>query len=291
MKQLLVLSGKGGTCKTTVASAFIELSRAPAFADCDVDAPNLHFVTRVDGPIQVTPSLGMPRAIIDQDLCIDCDLCLQSCRFDAITSEDGYRIDRFACEGCALCTVLCPVEAITMVPYVAGQLKLQQDAYQTLSTATLTMGNSNSGKVVTEVKQQLTATTRADFAVIDGSPGIGCPVLASMSGVDLVLVVTEPSLSGLSDLERLLQTAGVFDVLAVVCLNKADTNPDKAELIVHRCRELGAAFIGSIPFDPAVVEVTNRGQTLATADSPAGRAIREVFRTTFNLLTGTSRPA
>lgn len=290
MRQLLILSGKGGTGKTTVASAFIELSAVAAFADCDVDAPNLHLVMRFDDEPRVTDSPGLPKASINQDLCIDCDRCLQECRYGAITFNEGHSVDPYACEGCALCEALCPVEAITLVPHVAGHLALYQDSYRTFSTATLTMGSGNSGKIVTEVKRQLKANAVSDLAIIDGSPGIGCPVIASLSGVDLVLIVTEPSVSGLSDLERILQTAALFATPCGVCLNKADTNRNKAALIADLCSERGIPFLGAIPYDPCAVAAVNRGETLAASESPAGRAIREVFAATMRLLARTTQP-
>ena len=196
MKQLLVLSGKGGTGKTTVSSAIIRLSEARAFADCDVDAPNLHLLLAGANEPEREDFWGLPKAVIDPEKCLRCGVCQASCRFDAIKQLDGrYQVEPFACEGCALCSVLCPAEAITMQAVVAGEMMLYSDADHIFSTAQLRMGSGTSGKLVTQVKQRMVAHAPAEttLAVIDGSPGIGCPVIASISGAALVLVVTEPA--------------------------------------------------------------------------------------------------
>lgn len=191
MKQLLILSGKGGTGKTTVASAFIKLANAYAYADCDVDAPNLHLVTKQSDNPSVNDYLGMPKAQINSDLCAECGLCIKHCRFDAI--DEDYKIDIFACEGCGLCKVICPGKAITLKDVKAGQLMLYKNESSVFSTAQLKMGSGTTGMLVTEVKKQMKNEAKeAAFAIIDGSPGIGCPVIASISGVDMVLIVAEP---------------------------------------------------------------------------------------------------
>ncbi len=225
MKQLLILSGKGGTGKTTIASAFIKLADAKAYADCDVDAPNLHLITGWNGEPKKADYYGLPEAKINSDICTRCDLCRQNCRFDAIDAEPHYIVDPFACEGCGICEYVCPVKAITMVPAVAGELMLYADKKKAFSTAQLKMGSGTSGLLVTEVKKQMkSAAVSVEFAIIDGSPGIGCPVIASLSGVDMVLIVAEPSISGISDMERIINTAAKFGTKTVVCINKFDTN-------------------------------------------------------------------
>ncbi|MEL7604369.1 MAG: 4Fe-4S binding protein, partial [Bacillota bacterium] len=213
MKRLLILSGKGGTGKTTVACAFIRLAQAKAYADCDVDAPNLHLVMGRDTAPQRTEYFGMDKAEIDETICAGCGLCVRYCRFDAIRMDDGFcRVDPYACEGCGVCAAVCPAGAVSMKPTVAGELMLYADESTAFSTAQLNMGSGTSGKLVTEVKKQLAsaAPKDAELAIIDGSPGIGCPVIASMSGADMVLIVAEPSLSGISDMQRILKTAGIF---------------------------------------------------------------------------------
>src|SRR5665648_178088 len=243
MKQLLILSGKGGTGKTTIASAFIKLSKAKAYADCDVDAPNLHLVVQQSSEVRQTDYYGLPKAQINLDLCVQCDLCRQNCRFDAIISQGtDYKIDFYACEGCGVCEMVCPVSAVSLKRAIAGDLMLYVDDL-VFSSAQLKMGSGTSGMLVTNVKKQMkSAAKNIDLAIIDGSPGIGCPVIASLSGVDMVLIVAEPSISGISDMERIIKTAQKFQTKIAVCINKYNTNLRKAEKIVSYCQKLDLPF-------------------------------------------------
>lgn len=276
MKQLLILSGKGGTGKTTLASAFIRFSQARAYADCDVDAPNLHLVIRNESEPERKDYYGLPKAVIDQSLCTECDLCRSHCRFKAISAEEGYIVDSFACEGCGVCHYLCPVGAITMKDVPAGEMMLYKNR-EVFSTARLIMGSGNSGLLVTEVKKAMKNAIETDLAIIDGSPGIGCPVIASLSGVDFTLIVAEPSLSGISDMKRIIQTAGLQGVETAVCINKFDLSLENTKKIKNLCKELGVHFVGEIPFDPLALEAVNRGSTIADIDCPSGEAARDVF--------------
>ena len=286
MKQLLILSGKGGTGKTTVAGAFIKLSNASAYADCDVDAPNLHLVMAQAAAPQRSDYFGMPKAQIDPDLCVKCDLCRQNCRFEAIDPDFHYTVDAFACEGCGVCEKVCPVGAIQLVDAVAGDLMLYTDE-AVFSTAQLKMGSGTSGMLVTEVKKQMkSAAPAAPLAIIDGSPGIGCPVIASLSGVDMVLIVAEPSVSGISDMERIIKTAQGFETEIAVCINKYNTNFEKTEEIVAYCQSMGIPFVGKIPFDAKVVEAVNQGKSIVEVDCSAGSAVKEVYARTLRLLSG-----
>jgi MinD superfamily P-loop ATPase len=285
MKQLLILSGKGGTGKTTIASAFIKLSDAKAYADCDVDAPNLHLITGWNVEPAKNDYYGLPKAEINPELCTRCDQCRQNCRFDAIKTEPHYKVDPFACEGCGVCEYVCPVEAITMIPAVAGELMLYSDGEKVFSTAQLKMGSGTSGMLVTEVKKQMkSAVIDADLAIIDGSPGIGCPVIASLSGVDMVLIVAEPSISGISDMERIINTAAKFGTKTAVCINKYDTNIENTEKIEAFCEIQGLPFIGRIPFDHNAVKAINNGQTIVDIDCTSGTAVKDVYHKTMNLL-------
>ncbi|HHX38309.1 MAG TPA: 4Fe-4S binding protein [Clostridiaceae bacterium] len=285
MKQLLILSGKGGTGKTTLSSAFIKLASAKAYADCDVDAPNLHLLMGWRDAPQTSPYYGLPKAEIDPSLCIECDECRQHCRFDAIEVADIYAVNSYACEGCGVCAYVCPAAAIVMEPAVAGELKLYQTNEKVFSTAQLKMGSGTSGMLVSEVKKQMNeAGIDANLAIIDGSPGIGCPVIASISGVDVVLIVAEPSVSGISDMERIIHTAVTFGSQIAVCINKYDTNVTKAEAIEAYCQDHGLPFMGKIPFDKKAVKAINNGQTVVDIDCAAGEAIKGIYTKVMELL-------
>lgn len=297
MKQLLILSGKGGTGKTTIASAFIRLSDAKAYSDCDVDAPNLHLITKQNCEPVLRDYYGLPKAEIDYKLCIGCGRCRQSCRFDAIKKEgrDNYqlgfvgnsnKIDLYACEGCGVCELVCPVNAISLRPTVTGELMLYTDENKVFSTAKLKMGSGTSGMLVSEVKKQMKAAAMTDtgLAIIDGSPGIGCPVIASLSGVSMALIVAEPSISGISDMERIIKTASKFGVKIAVCINKYDTNLDNSKLIEEYCKNQGLPMAGRIPFDNDAVKATNNGLTIVDISCPSGTAVKSVYKKTMKLL-------
>ena len=285
MKKLLILSGKGGTGKTTIAGAFIKLSETKIFADCDVDAPNLHLVLNKDVEPELTDFYGLDKAIIDNELCNDCDLCRQKCRFDAISYEnDLYTVDPFSCEGCSLCEYLCPVNAIKMIPHVSGDLKLYRDN-NIFSTAELRVGSGNSGLLVTEVKRRMKSDKIiSSLAIIDGSPGIGCPVIASITGVDMVLIVTEPSISGVSDLNRIIETVSHFGTEMAICINKYDTNENISKEIETLCKDLNIPYIGSIPYDEAVIKAVNQGKTIVDIRCDASEKVKEIYNKTINLL-------
>lgn len=286
MKQLLILSGKGGTGKTTIAAAFINLAAAKAYADCDVDAPNLHLVNERDDKPVVNNYYGLPKAIINQEKCIACGLCKAHCRFDAISYTDKYMVDTMACEGCGVCAAICPSHAINMVDAVAGELYLyNKQGKSVFSTAKLKMGSGTSGKLVASVKKQLVdAQQNAPFAIIDGSPGIGCPVIASVSGVDTVLIVTEPSISGISDMERVIKTAQKFGVKIAVCVNKYDTNPQNTQKIIDYCNKNNLPYMGGVPYDIEAVNAINTGKSIVDIDCKSGRAVRDIFTKTMEIL-------
>lgn len=285
MKQLLILSGKGGTGKTTIASAFIKLADARAYADCDVDAANLHLVSGWTSEPERTDYYGMPKARIEPELCIECDECRQNCRFGAIRAEKEYEVDPFACEGCGVCEYVCPVSAISLVPNVGGEMRLYADEQKVFSTAELKMGSGHTGLLVTEVKKRMKeAAPDTRLAIIDGSPGIGCPVIASLSGADMVLVVAEPSVSGISDMERIIGTAAKSDVPSIVCVNKYDTNISKSDNIEEFCGEKGIPFVGRIPFDPEAQRAINLGKSIVDTDCASGTAVRAVYEETLKLL-------
>ena len=286
MRQLLILSGKGGTGKTTVAGALIKLSQARAYADCDVDAPNLHLSMIHTNAPERFDYYGMPKAQIDVNTCIGCGNCEEHCRFDAIIQKNGYVVDLFSCEGCGVCEAVCPVNAVSMNPAIAGEQMLYRAASSVFSTAQLKMGSGTSGKLVTEVKKRMLSSLlpETELAIIDGSPGIGCPVIASLSGVSMVLIVAEPSVSGISDMERIIRTAEIFHTPLCVCVNKADVNLELTKQIECFCEEKNIPFIGTIPYDPQAVTAINDGITIVEIDCPSGRAVRQIYAETLRLL-------
>jgi len=285
MKRLLILSGKGGTGKTTVSSALARLSQAKAIADCDVDAPNLHLVMEQNTDPEVYDFMGGDKAQVAADLCVGCGICEQHCRFNAIHVQDGTAVvNEFACEGCSVCVSVCPAGVVSLTPDLAGKRELYAKG-NVFSTATLKMGRGNSGKLVTEVKlAMLKAAPPCDLAIVDGSPGIGCPVIASVSGMDLVLVVAEPSGSGVSDLKRLIQTAESFQTRLAVCVNKYDVSSNHTAEIEAFCAAQGIPFVGKIPYDPLAVKAVNAGMTVADIECPAGQAVRSIYAAVLGLL-------
>lgn len=286
MKKLLVLSGKGGTGKTTVASAFIALSTNVAAADCDVDAPNLHLTMSPTKPEWTRVFYGMDKAYIDSEKCIECGICAENCRFNAIdiTNSGEYQINVYACEGCGVCDKICPQNAIALQQDEAGITELLNGSFL-LSTAILKMGRGNSGKLVTEVKNQLKEfATHHKIAVIDGSPGIGCPVIASLSGVDLVLLVAEPSVSGIHDLKRIVKTAQSFQIPIAACVNKYDVNSELTKQIKEYCHATNIYFTGEIPYDSTAVKAANSRKSIMEYDCPAQRAIADIYKKTVSIL-------
>ena len=297
MKQLVILSGKGGTGKTSLAAAFAHLAHAGPFAlkavlaDADVDAANLELVLRPKR-LETHDFTGGPVALIDPQLCQGCGICEQVCRFDAVQpTQDGYIVDPIACDGCAACVYQCPEEAIRMEIQTAGQWYRSESRYGLLFHADLYPAQENSGKLVTVVKQNarlLAMDTNCQALIVDGPPGIGCPVIAAASGAHLALIVTEPSAAGIHDLGRILQTTTHFRIPALVIVNKADIYPEGAAQIEATCAELGIEVIGCIPFDPAVTEAMINGEpvTAYRPESPASLAMGAAWQTVSTRLNG-----
>ncbi|MCR4428486.1 MAG: P-loop NTPase [Caldiserica bacterium] len=254
MKQLAVLSGKGGTGKTTVVASLAVLAHQAIVVDCDVDAPDLHLLLEPT-VIKAQEFKGSKLAVIDETKCLKCGLCLEGCRFNAI--KENIEVDPFACDGCGVCEVICRQGAITLRERVAGQAFVSRTKYGFMAHALLSPGQANSGKLVTLTRlfaRILAEKEKSPLLIIDGPPGIGCPVIASVTGVDVGLIVTEPTMSGIHDLKRALELLKHFSIPAFVCVNKYDINEENAKKIVGFCRINNLEFIGKIPFNPIVTE-------------------------------------
>jgi len=263
MKQLTVLSGKGGTGKTTITASLAVLAKNAVVADCDVDAPDLHLLLH-PSVVKTQEFKGSKLAVIDKSKCIECGLCREKCRFDAIT--ENFEVDPIACEGCGVCTIVCPVSAITLTERISGHAYVSKTKYGFMAHAMLSPGEANSGKLATLVRQNakiLAEKEHRDLIIIDGPPGIGCPVIASVTGIDAGLVITEPTMSGIHDFERALQLLKHFNVTPFVCVNMYDINKDNAEKIVSFCRENDIEVVGKIPFNPVVTEAMVNGKPIA----------------------------
>jgi MinD superfamily P-loop ATPase len=248
--QIAVISGKGGTGKTTVTSVFATLCKG-VIADCDVDAPNLHILLKPK-ILEEIPFTGMKKARIIDENCEKCGLCMDLCRFDAIYyDDDTYKVDVVRCEGCGFCYRACPNKAIEMVSEIRGKIFVSETEYGPFVHALLEPGEENSGLLVHEVKkkaEEVAEEKGLDVILIDGAPGIGCPVIASLARVDKAVVVTEPTLSGLNDMERVLKLIRHFRIKPYVIINKFNLNLDMSEKIENFCKSEGIPIIGKVPF-------------------------------------------
>jgi MinD superfamily P-loop ATPase len=288
LKQIVVLSGKGGTGKTSVTAAFAHLAaengRQPrtVLVDADVDASNLELVLDPQA-LETHEFRGGQVAIIDQATCESCGVCAELCRFDAIEERDGvYVVDPIACEGCAACFYQCPPQAIRMETQVAGQWFRSQSRYGPLFHAALWPAQENSGKLVTLVKQQgrlLALDEERDLLLVDGPPGIGCPVISASAGADLALIVVEPTSAGIHDMERVLATVDHFGIPALALINKADLYPEGVAEIETYCRQRGVPVIGKLPFDSVVTQAMVQGQpvTAFAPNAPISQAMRRAW--------------
>ena len=262
MRQLTILSGKGGTGKTTITASFVTLAKNVVVADCDVDAPDLHMLLHPE-VTDTQEFKGLDMAVIDEKKCTKCNLCKERCAFGAVNSK--LNIDAITCEGCGVCAFVCPANAIIMSKRVSGEAYISSTKYASMSHAILYPGESNSGKLVTLVRQNAKLWAKrenSDLIIIDGSPGIGCPVIASIAGVDAALVVTEPTMSGIHDLERVLQLLDHFKVVPFVCVNMYDINRENTERILGFCRKNSVELVGRISFSPKVTEAMVNGKTI-----------------------------
>ena len=260
MKKLVVLSGKGGTGKTTLSSYLISSMNINKFADCDVDAPNLDQITNLDDfSVNKTPYQGSSLFKIDEDKCISCGKCFSSCRFLAIDKKDKkFRINEYMCEGCALCYHVCPVNAISEYYINTGEVIKYSKTNTSFVTAKLNVGSGASGKLVSEVRQTLNSVKlNSEITLVDGSPGVGCAVIASLTGNDYSIIVTEASLSGFSDLKRIVSLSIKMNIRPLVVINKADLNFTLTSQIKGFLEKENITYLGSIRYDWNILKRNN----------------------------------
>ena len=284
MIRLAVVSGKGGTGKTMVAAALADTSGVPqVLADCDVDAANLELLFE---PRRITTEefLGLEAARIDPAVCRDCGICADHCRFRAIVRRnDAWEVDPLHCEGCAVCAYVCPTGAARMEPRPSGEIYTSATDRGSLAHARLFPGSGNSGLLVTEVKKRAESLADgADLLLADGPPGIGCPLIATVGGMDAVLIVTEPGVSALHDIERLVTVCRRFGVRIFAAINRFDLAEDIRARIEDYCRREDIVVAGEIPFDPMVIDAVRNGRPVTRgAASPAADALRALRNTLF----------
>jgi len=279
MKELVVISGKGGTGKTSIIAAFAALAKDKVLCDADVDAADLHLVMDPKDT-QRNDFQGGNRAIIDRDKCTECGLCVDLCRWGAIS--DNFEIDSIECEGCGVCVYFCPEGAIDFPIKTCGEWFISDTRFGPMVHARLGIAEENSGKLVTLVRQEaknLSEEKGLDLILTDGPPGVGCPVIASIGGANAVLIVTEPTVSGEHDMVRVAQLAAHFRVPTLVCVNKFDLNPDKTQDIKELTKNKNLIFLGHIPFDPIFTRAMVQGKTIVEFDSNSGavHAVREIW--------------
>jgi MinD superfamily P-loop ATPase len=288
MKEIIIISGKGGTGKTSLTGAFAALAENPVLADCDVDAADLHLILKPK-ILETHDFSGGKQARIEPDKCTGCATCEEVCRFGAIRripakddiSPPFFAVDPVACEGCGVCAWFCIPKAVQFEDALNGHWFVSETRFGCLVHAKLGVAEENSGKLVTLVRnraKQIAKERNCPYLLVDGSPGIGCPVIASLTGADLVVIVTEPTVSGEHDLARVADLAKHFGIPVAVCVNKADINPGMADRIRVNAEARGLSFAGTVPYDKAVTAAQVAQLTIVEHDrGELGKAVRKVW--------------
>ena len=279
MRELVILSGKGGTGKTSLTAAFASFSTNMILCDADVDAADLHLLMAPDIK-QKNDFQGGNEAIINPEKCTQCGLCIKLCRFDAV--KDTFEIDPIECEGCGVCYDLCPEQAIDFPVKTCGQWYVSDTRFGPMVHARLGIAQENSGRLVALVRQEarkIAQKKHIDLILTDGPPGVGCPVIASMGQASAVLIVAEPTVSGIHDLARMAQLAAHFKMPVMVCVNKHDLNPDQTQAIKDLAKENNITFVGQIPFDKNFTESMIQGKNIIETDknSQASLAVKKIW--------------
>ena len=285
VKEITVLSGKGGTGKTSVTACLAVLAKDAVLTDCDVDAPDLHMLLKPE-VLEKQEFKASRVAVMDEELCVQCGKCEEHCRFGAI---QNLHIDPVLCEGCGVCVYICPVAAVELEKRVSGYAFISKTKYGSMSHALLNPGEENSGKLVSLVRKnakKVAEKENCELIINDGPPGIGCPVIASVGGVDVGLIVVEPTLSGIHDMERALTLLNHFKIASLVCVNKYDLNEENTSRIVEFCRSNGVEVVGKIPFDPIVTEAMVAGKPVLeySPESRVSKSIEELWKKTLENL-------
>ncbi len=280
MREIVVISGKGGTGKTSVCAAFSHLAADKVICDLDVDAPDMHIL--LDPQVRVKEAfVSGNEAVIDRDACRRCGVCLAHCRFDAVKREgDVYSVDPLRCEGCGVCVALCPAHAITFPDKECGEWYVSDTRFGPLVHAQLYPGQENSGRLVTLLKQQarqLAKDRGLGLVLCDGSPGVGCPVISSLSGASLTVTVVDPTPSGRHDFERVAALCDHFRIPVAVLINKADLNPHEEAAIREVAAARGYTVGGSLPFDPTVTGSMIRRKALTETDTPLAATLADIW--------------
>ena len=281
VKEITELSGKGGTGKTSLTAALAVLTKRTVFTDCDVDAPDLHMLLKPE-VLEKQEFKASRVAVIDEEECVQCGKCEEHCRLGVI---EGHTVDSVLCEGCGVCVYICPVAAVELEERVSGYAFISKTKHGLLSHALLNPGEENSGKLVSLVRKNAKKTAEkenCELIINDGPPGIGCPVIASVGGVNIGLIVAEPTLSGIHDMERAFGLLTHFKVPALVCVNKYDLNEENTERIVRFCESNGVEVVGRIPFDQVVTEAMVAGKPIVeySPESRVSEAIDELWKRT-----------
>jgi MinD superfamily P-loop ATPase len=281
VKEITVLSGKGGTGKTSVTASLAVLAQNAVLTDCDVDAPDLHMLLKPE-VLEKLEFKASRVAVLDEELCVQCGKCEEHCRFGAIEKQV---IDPILCEGCGVCVYVCPVAAIELEKRISGYAFISKTKYGPMSHALLNPGEENSGKLVSLVRKnakKIAEKENCELIINDGPPGIGCPVIASVGGADVGLIVVEPTLSGIHDMERAQGLLNHFKIPSLVCVNKYDLNEENTSRIEEFCSSNGVKVIGKIPFDPVVTEAMVAGKPVIeySPESSVSKAIEELWKLT-----------
>lgn len=279
----MVISGKGGTGKTSLVASFAALAKRAVLADCDVDAADLYLV--LEPSVQEREAFyGGKVAAIQPEQCTGCGLCMDKCRFDAIIEKEQsvYSVDPIACEGCGVCHYICPEDAVSLVETKTGEWFISKTRYGPMVHAKLGIAAENSGRLVTVVRtnaRRIASEQKLDFIIVDGSPGTGCPVISSITGADLVLIVTEPTMSGHHDLARVVDLTAHFRIPTLACVNKWDINPSVCDAIQDWSEQHGVEVAGKISYDSIVTKAQIAGKSIVEfGNGRISSEIKELWR-------------